>query len=164
MTSIPVLLDLGHRLYVSLLIEAQMALADDDWGETIERLHEFQCHKVPHMQAESDLLYPRLTLSFPRAKDEIAQLHQDHLRIAALTQSALDRAGRHYSRECDCLVGQLLQLLANHCHTEACLFQTFAHNPNDELVRELAKKLQSCTHGTGGRLPNNDWPSQGRLH
>jgi len=94
MTSITQLLTTGHRLLNVLLIEARVALADEDWPDVANLVEEFATRLQRHMHAEETIVFPRLSRLNPGSAPALGQCIQAHSEIKTHIDSIRESIGR----------------------------------------------------------------------
>jgi len=161
MTTVPALLVMGHRLCNALLTEARMAVADGDWADATERLQEFAVRMQRHMQAEHEVLFPRLAALSPEIESALAQCRREHEEIWRRTEAALNSARARDQSRCGDAIGALGDFLSSHCLAEERFVYGLAQDMGERVVMELAGTLGPATDDTAA--PNPPSPD-GRLH
>lgn len=141
MTTAAVLLVTGHRLCNALLNEARAALTDDDWPEASERLQEFATRMERHIQAEHDVLFPRLAALSPEIESALAQCRREHVEIARRTDAALNSARLRDQPRCDDAISGLIDFLTTHWLGEERFVYALAQGLGERVVMELAGTL-----------------------
>lgn len=161
MTTVPALLVMGHRLCNALLTEAKMAVADGDWADATERLQEFAVRMERHMQAEHEVLFPRLAALSPEIESALTQCRREHEEIGRRTKAALDSARAQNQSRCGEAIGGLVDFLSTHCLAEERFVYALAQDMGDRVVMELAGTLGPATDDTAAPEPPSP---DGRLH
>jgi len=141
MTTIPVLLSMGHRLCSSLLTEARLALVDADWLVVNECLHEATVRLESQMQAEEAVLLPRLAGVSPEADAPLVQCRNEHQAIRARMHAAAEAAARHDKVRCAQTLSRLFDLFYAHSMAEERRIYALTHDMDDAVLETLAHAL-----------------------
>ncbi|HYW77158.1 MAG TPA: hemerythrin domain-containing protein [Gammaproteobacteria bacterium] len=156
MTSIPILLSTGHRLFNALLMEAQAAMAQGKWADTQACLAEVATRLETHMHAEETVLFPRLAGQGRVEQSMLAQYRREHedirsqLRTTVAAAEACDRA------RCDVLTAHLRQALSRHCRSEEESLYPVTDAMNEDALGALARALSGA--GDEGKPGENIFP------
>lgn len=141
MNTIPVLLTTGHRLFDSLLSEARLALADEDWADVVECLEEFAARLGRHLRAEEDVLFPWLARINSEASAALAQCRREHREIDVRTHAALVSAAEHDKAGCKQVLSELADCLSCHCRAEERCIYRLTRDMDESTAMSLARGL-----------------------
>jgi len=144
MSNISTLLLLGNRFFIALLKQAQLALDDDDWVTASVHLHDFQLYMERHRQAESEVLYAKLTMYEPELDNELLKLGQQYSEIAQLVQIGFAYLEQHHSNESANIIDQLIEMTSGIWMSQEQLVYLIMQEIDEHLLYELATTL-ACT-------------------
>ena len=141
MTSITQLLTTGHRLLNVLLIEARVALADEDWPDVANLVEEFATRLQRHMHAEETIVFPRLSRLNPGSEPALGQCIQAHSEIKTHIDSIREGIGRRDRARCARSLGQLIDFLSCHCRDEERSVYGLTHALDETVLMSVARDL-----------------------
>ena len=149
MTSIPVLLSTGHRLFNALLMEARVAAQERDWADAQGCLSEFARRLEAHMHAEETVLFPRLAGRGAQVDAMLARCRREHADIRSRIRVVVAAADARDRTACDALLAHLIDALSCHCREEErCLYALTGAMEEDDLGA-VARALRAAGDDQG---------------
>lgn len=141
MSSIPMVMTIGHDLNDLLLCEADAALHDGDWDYALHRLRQFRHRAIHGMRAEEELLYPHYLRSLGRGSRMLRRLAREHARIEALTGEALQAAEAASAFRSQRALAELMDLVTRHWAQERPMMCYLPQTTDDNLLKQLSNAL-----------------------
>lgn len=148
MSNITTLLLLGNRFFIALLKQSQLALEDDDWATASAHLHEFQRYMARHRQAESDVLYAKLTMYEQELDDALLKLDRQYAEIVRLVQVGLAYLEQSHTGESANIIDQLIELTSGIWMSQEQLVYLLMQEIDEHLLYKLATNLACADHPT----------------
>lgn len=135
------LLILGHQRMTVLLSEIDVLLCESDWDEALLRTDEFSNGLMSHMQAEEELLFPRLAQGSGEPAAELRTAHAQHSAIRDLLAGLTTATQQHDSALVRDLLSRLSALLTKHIDHETHAVYPLIEAQLGDVTGELATAL-----------------------
>ena len=141
MSSIPLVMTIGHELNEMLLIEAEAALGDGDWPYAAQRLRQFSHRVVFRMRTEEALLYPLYLRRAGVGSPTLRRLWRTHGQIEALATEAVDAASAADAGISFRAIAALMALVNRHWQDEQAMVRALPRYGRERLLREFSQTL-----------------------
>ena len=153
MSTIPTLLLIGNRLFAALVKEAQLGLEDLDWERARSKVQEFESHMEKHLEAMSEVFFPRVVALNPIIEKEVRALQAVNARIATLTDTVVQAIHGQDGTRTWHLLDELIELLTGQWMSQQQLVYTMADDLDQQLLIEMASRLAESEYvSAGGEL------------
>ncbi|HYW75741.1 MAG TPA: hemerythrin domain-containing protein [Gammaproteobacteria bacterium] len=149
MTSIPVLLSTGHRLFHALLMQARAAAQEAAWAEAQASLAEVARRLEAQMRAEETVLFPRLAGQGAEVDAMLAQCRREHGALRSQVRVAIAAAEVRDRTACGALLAHLIEALSSHCRDEEQRVYTLTRTMDEGVLGALARALSAAGDDEG---------------
>lgn len=153
MSTIPTLLLIGNRLFAALVKEAQLGLEEFEWECARSKILEFESHMGKHLEAMSEVLFPKVVVLNPIIEKEVKALQAINSRIATLTDTAVQAIHVQDSTRTWHLLDELIELLTGQWMSQQQLVYTMTDDLDQQLLIEMASRLAESEYISAGGDP-----------
>lgn len=141
-----------HRRYEAALEECEMAAGAGEWKEAIRLFHAFVEDLKLHMRMEDEVLYPAFVAEVKDSAGAIADLSEEHDRIAGLMRDLAYVIKRNDTDHFEASLIPLYQAMTGHNAHEEEVLLGVGHEALLMRKDEILARLDTLAAGQGRRV------------